>query len=176
MSDTFNFVAISSPRKLLMASSTSTSSAVASIFIISTLMWGIRWQTNPISLTTTWKAESSLPLFSAAHLSSTKRYVLRVYLMPWTVTPSSSGLTSLFRSFSIEAYITHSLSFVSNGSGRVRLRRFVFSFNFGAFYLARTSIHSFSLIEDFCLFSSGLFAADSCEIIVTHVAVSVNPE
>ena len=68
VSDTFIFVAISSRKKLLMAFSSSTSSVFGLISRISTSMWGIRWRTDPPSLTTPWKAESSVPLSSTAHL------------------------------------------------------------------------------------------------------------
>ena len=56
------------------------------------------------------KDSSSRPLPSLEHFSSTSRSLERVSLIPWTVTPSSSGLGFLFQRLFLAGTYIHSSS------------------------------------------------------------------
>ena len=90
-------------KKALTASSTSSASMLGFMFAISTSILRMKWRTVPLAPITFFKAVSSRPLLSSEHFSSTSRSLERVFLIPRTVTPSSSGLTCFLRSFKTAA-------------------------------------------------------------------------
>ena len=87
----------------------------------STSILGMRWRTVPLAAITSFKAESSHPLSSLEHFSSTMRSLEHVSLIPWRVTPSYPGTTRFLRSFRMSALLIPSMGFISTASGRARL-------------------------------------------------------
>ena len=98
-------------KKPLTAFPTSSASVLGSMSTISTSILEMTWWTDPLALTTFFKAESSHPLLSLEHSSSTKRSFLLslVTYMPmkysndwiklwWQSWPMFSWLSSLFTS------------------------------------------------------------------------------
>ena len=75
----------------------------------------MRWWTTPLAPIASLNAVPSRPLSFLEHLSSTSTSLDRVSLIPWTVTPSSSGLTRFLSSRKIEAVFWQPFSFSSSG-------------------------------------------------------------
>ena len=90
-----------SRKQSLIASAISSVSAMISMSNISTSTVGTRWRTDSDGPTTSRKAESSLPLSSAVHFTSTRRSFVRVSRISPILTPNSSGFTRILRFFKI---------------------------------------------------------------------------
>ena len=116
--NTFTSDDVSSCRQFLTASVTSSDSSVSSISSISSSTLKTRWRTDPVSSTTSRKAESNLPLSFAAHFTSTRRYCVLVSLILLIVTSNSSG--SIFLLNLKKYYWKSKIQFFDNNMWSIR--------------------------------------------------------
>ena len=100
---TFNSSPDPQSKKPLTAFPTSSASMLGSMSAISTSILGMRWRADPLALITSLNVKYSHLLSSLEHLSLTRRSLQSVFLIPWTVMPSSSGLTHFFKHFNMTA-------------------------------------------------------------------------